>query len=113
MHELSIAMSILQIAREEADKIAAEKVSEIEVDIGQLAGIEIESLQFVFTSACQSAMFNKCQLKLNVIPPSAKCNDCGSSFIPGALYGECPRCKSWNFTLLSGNELKVKSLLID
>ena len=44
MHELSIAMGIVKIAEDETAKAKATEVSKIELIIGVLSGVEIDSL---------------------------------------------------------------------
>ena len=48
MHELSIALGIVKIAEDETAKVNADEVTKIELEIGVLSGIEIESLNFEF-----------------------------------------------------------------
>ena len=44
MHELSIALSIINLATKEAEKSNAARVSELELEIGEMAGVNIEAL---------------------------------------------------------------------
>jgi Zn finger protein HypA/HybF (possibly regulating hydrogenase expression) len=44
MHELSIALSIVELAANEAHKENATEVYEIELEIGEMAGIDPEAL---------------------------------------------------------------------
>lgn len=113
MHELSIAMSILRIAREEAAQRGAASVSEIEVDLGRLSGVDPESLSFVFDSCVASFQQESCLLKLNLIEAKSHCNNCNTEFTHSESLYACPHCNSWDLELLSGKELRVKSLLID
>ena len=46
MHELSIAMSIVDIVREEAVKAGGGEVTEVVVNIGSLSGIVADALLF-------------------------------------------------------------------
>ena len=41
MHELSIALSIINLAIKEAEKSNATRVSELELEIGEMAGVNI------------------------------------------------------------------------
>ena len=50
MHELSVALGIVKIAENEIKKANAKKVELIELEIGTLAGIEFESLDFFWSS---------------------------------------------------------------
>ena len=46
MHELSIALSIVELAAKEAHKENAKEVKEIELEIGEMAGIDTDKTQF-------------------------------------------------------------------
>ena len=46
MHELSIALSILDLVALEAIKQKAREVKEIELEVGRLAGVDISALAF-------------------------------------------------------------------
>ena len=56
MHELSIARSIVELVEEQADNRGASVVEELELEIGRLSGVEIQTLAF----ALDSAMFSPC-----------------------------------------------------
>ncbi len=51
MHELSIAMGIVDIAKNEAVKHQFSEIELIELEIGTLSGVEIESLNFAWPLA--------------------------------------------------------------
>lgn len=46
MHELSIARSIVELVEEQADNRGASVVEELELEIGHLSGVEIQTLEF-------------------------------------------------------------------
>lgn len=43
MHELSIARSIVELVEEQADNRGASVVEELELEIGHLSGVEIQT----------------------------------------------------------------------
>ena len=45
MHEMSIALGIVKIAEEEVVKHEAKYISEIVLEIGELSGIELDSVE--------------------------------------------------------------------
>ena len=51
MHELSIARSIVELVEEQADNRGASVVEELELEIGHLSGVEIQTLEFALDSA--------------------------------------------------------------
>lgn len=113
MHEMSIAMSIIDIATEQAKKEKAKVVKELELDIGTMAGIEFESLNFAMQTAIKNTILEKANIKINKIQAIAKCLDCEAEFEADQLFAKCPNCESQTTFLKIGKELKVKSILID
>lgn len=110
MHELSIAIGIIKIAEEETTKAKAKKVALIELEIGTLAGVEIESLNFVWSSAVEGSVLENAKKKIDVIQAKGKCLECDSVFPLKNIYDACPKCNSFLKGIIKGKELRVKSL---
>jgi hydrogenase nickel incorporation protein HypA/HybF len=53
MHELSIALSIIDLAEEEMRRHGGDRVRSILIDLGALSGVAWEALQFSFGLACE------------------------------------------------------------
>ena len=113
MHEMSVALSIIDIATEQAAKENALKILELDLDIGTLAGIEFESLEFALEISVKNTMLENSKINLNKIEAKASCIDCLHEFEALNLFNNCPLCKSYNTKLIQGKELQVKSLIID
>lgn len=110
MHELSVALGIVKIAEDEANKAKAKTVELIELEIGTLAGIEFESLDFVWPSAVKGTILENSVKKVNIIHGKAKCADCDTIFELNKYYDSCPNCNSFLKNILQGKELRVKFL---
>jgi len=110
MHELSVALGIVSIAEEETKKANAKSVESIELEIGTLAGIEFDSLEFVWPSAVKDTVLENAIKKIKVVQAKAKCLDCGHEFKIEKYYDSCPICDSSLKGILQGKELRVKSL---
>lgn len=110
MHELSIALGIVKIAEEETAKANAKKVDMIELEIGTLAGIEFESLDFVWPMAVKNTVLEKAQKKVSIVKGKGKCIDCETIFDMDHFYDSCPKCQSNFKGILQGKELRVKAL---
>jgi hydrogenase nickel incorporation protein HypA/HybF len=110
MHELSIAMGIVKIAEDETAKVKEKTVTKIELEIGQLAGIEIDSLNFVWESAVKDTVLEHAKKEIIVIPGRAKCADCNTEFYLENIYDSCPKCNSNFKGIIQGKELRVKAL---
>lgn len=113
MHELSIALSILDLARKEATAHNAQRVTELEIEVGKLSGVDTEALSFVLESVVRETELENCRILIHPIDGRCHCNDCGSEYLITGLLQGCPHCGSGNKELIAGRELKLKSLLID
>ncbi|WP_242084659.1 hydrogenase maturation nickel metallochaperone HypA [Aestuariivivens sediminis] len=112
MHELSVAMGIVKIAEDVVEKEKAKSVDLIELEIGTLAGIEFDSLDFVWESAVKNTVLEHAKKRINRIKAKARCVDCDTVFELQHLYDSCPECHSNFKGILKGKELRVKALEI-
>lgn len=110
MHELSIALGIVKIAEDETAKAKAKKVTKIELEIGVLSGVELESLNFVWESAIKYSVLEFAEKEITVVKGKGKCIDCDTEFDMENIYDICPKCNSNFKGILQGKELKVKAL---
>ena len=76
MHELSIALSIINLATKEAEKSNAARVSELELEIGEMAGVNIEALEFSMSIAMQNTILEGAKVRIVEIRSLAVCRDC-------------------------------------
>jgi hydrogenase nickel incorporation protein HypA/HybF len=113
MHELSIAISIIELAEEEARKANANSISKIEVEIGDMAGVEKEALQFCWDSAILGTMAAEAELVIHSVAGEAHCLECGKDFPIEHFFAECPFCKSYRYEVTKGKKLRVSSLMVD
>jgi len=110
MHELSIALGIVKIAEDETAKASAKQVTKIELEIGVLAGVELDSLNFVWESAVKKTVLEEAEKVIDVIDGRGKCIDCDTEFEMMKIYDCCPNCGSNFKGILKGKELRVKAL---
>lgn len=112
MHELSIVMSIIKIAEQQARTAEASVIDEIELDIGTMSGVEMEALDFAWQQAVKQTMLQHSVKKINSIQAKAKCLDCDTEFAIEKYYDACPVCGEHLLHIIQGKELRVKSLLV-
>ena len=113
MHELSIAMSIVEIAEENINQANLSKVTEIELDVGELSGVVFDALEFAMVEAVKDTVLQNAVRKINRIPGKARCNECGFEFELEDIYTPCPKCASFENEIINGKELKVKTLIAE
>jgi len=112
MHELSIVMSIIDIAKQHAQSANSTIVDEIELDIGSLSGIDMQALDFAWQQAVKNTILEHAVKNINRITAKAKCLDCETEFEIVQYFDACPVCGKHLIDILQGKELKVKSLVV-
>ena len=113
MHELSIALGIVKIAEDESRKASARVVKSIELEIGSMAGIEMDSLDFAWPIAVKDTVLEHANREIDLIPAKAKCLECQTEFNLEHTFDACPSCKSYFKDIFQGKELRVKALEVE
>ncbi|HMM12657.1 MAG TPA: hydrogenase maturation nickel metallochaperone HypA [Bacteroidales bacterium] len=110
MHELSIAMHIMDIVSAEAEAAGAKGVNRIELEIGLLSGVEPDAIQLAMEEAIVDTIASQASVIFHWKKAVAVCEDCCKEFEPDDVFKICPYCNSLNTRLLTGKELKIKSI---
>lgn len=113
MHELSIAMSILEAAQRETARREGAELRKVAVRVGELAGVDPEALRFSFQAITQETDFQKVELELDYIARTNRCADCATEFMVKNGDFVCPRCGSSDTSFLSGDELEIAYLELE
>lgn len=113
MHELSLVMNILEIADEQMKLHHARKLEKIELEIGTLAGVEMDAFIFAWEAAVVNTDMENTERIIHEIPGKAKCLQCNVEYQMDRLFSPCPTCGEYLNELLQGKELRIKSLVVD
>lgn len=113
MHEFSIAVSIVDIALEHAEKANAHKVNEVELEIGELSGVVYDAMETAMEMAVKGTLIENAFINIIRVPGYGKCTSCNKDFDIYNLFDPCPFCGAFGSELLSGKELRIKSINID
>jgi len=108
MHELSIAVAVVEAVEELAREHGADSADEVRMRIGTLAGVEPDALRFSFTVAQEGTVLHGASLVIEEVPAQARCLPCDARFAVGSppfLY--CPRCDGAAVEVLTGRELDL------
>ncbi len=113
MHEMSIALSIVEAVDAKAREEGAAKITGIDLLVGRLSGIETESLKFCFSAASKGSLAEDAVLAIDEREGTGECTVCRSSFPVSFYYAECPECGSLAVSIISGEEFQIKSMTIE
>lgn len=113
MHEMSIVSGVLDIAENEARAAGARVINSVEIEVGQLAGVEIPSLEFCFEVARRGTLAAGAELVIHEISGLGHCPDCGQDVAVDYFMAVCPACKQGLVEILQGKELRVRCINVD
>ncbi len=114
MHELSIATSIVEIAREEVAAAGGGRVVAVTVRVGRLASVHEVALRSAFEVATADTPLAGAELRVVVVPVTIRCASCdGERELAGIGSLACPTCGRPSGDIRAGNELEVESIEIE
>jgi hydrogenase nickel incorporation protein HypA/HybF len=114
VHELSIAYSLVERASEAARAAGASRVSAVHVDVGALAGVVEDALQFGYDIAAEETPLAGSRLIVHPLPVVIYCPACGAEReLPGVQSLRCPVCDRPSQEIRQGKELSLVSLEIE
>jgi hydrogenase nickel incorporation protein HypA/HybF len=111
MHEMSIALAVVDQVEQAARPAGATGVAHVALDVGELAGVVPDALAFCFELACAGTVLEGAELTTRTVPGTARCTGCGDVWevgMPPRLL--CPGCGQAAAELLSGRELRISEV---
>ncbi len=138
MHETSIALAILSAVEEKFRSLpGARRVTAINLRIGLLSLVDVESLRFALQVASRGTPAEGAEVNITLEPPLFKCRECGHTWevpieelkkvaeelgllsamhiYPDVILGylKCPRCGSTNIEIIRGKGVVLESIEVD
>jgi len=113
MHELSLMEGMVQGILEEASRQGFSRVHQVRLEIGRLAGVELEALRFAFGPVTEGTLIEGAQLEILELPGLGLCQACGQQVEIEARFDLCPQCGEGFVALASGTEVRVKDLDVE
>jgi len=111
MHELSIALSILEVAEEEAGRRGGVHVDAIYLKVGALSGVVKEALLSAYELATEQTSFADCRLVVEEVPIVVHCSTCnGDRPVRSLQCLCCAECGTPASQIVQGKELQLAAL---
>lgn len=113
MHELSIALSIVDVAAEVADRQGGAGVIAVHLRLGPLSGVVKDALRSAYELARAGTVLAGAELIIEEIALVAFCPTCATErVLPSVQYLCCPECGTATPEIIRGRELEVVALEI-
>jgi hydrogenase nickel incorporation protein HypA/HybF len=122
MHELGMAMEIVEVVTKSLEGRKVMAVKEVEVELGELQRISPGQMRQVFEMASKDTIVEGAELKVKIKKGKVRCQDCGYSGgvkvemnhdHDHAAHIHCPACDGVSIEILEGNDIDVRNITAD
>ncbi len=113
MHEMGIANSILETVRAEARRFPDGHIRKVGVRVGELAGVDPDSMRFCFDALVRETDFEPLTLEIEYYTRRHQCRACRSIFAAPLEGAHCPACGGTDSEFLAGDELEFTFLEVE
>ena len=111
MHELSIALSILDLVEDEVKRRGNVQVEAIHLKLGPLAGVVKEALLSAFELGSEQTDLAQCSLVIEDAPISIHCSQCNAERRVRSMQClRCVDCGTFGSEVVHGRELQLSAL---
>jgi hydrogenase nickel incorporation protein HypA/HybF len=113
VHELSIALSLIELAGEEAARRQARVVA-LHVRLGVLSGVVKDALLSAYEMAAEGTSLEGAALLIDEVPIVVRCEPCGEDrpARPDEWFA-CAVCGAASSSVVSGRELELAALELE
>jgi hydrogenase nickel incorporation protein HypA/HybF len=113
MHELSVALAILDVVAEEAQRLGAARVEVVHLKMGPLSGVVKDALLGAYELAREGSGLDESRLAIEEVPIQMRCEVCAETRRVRSLQELCCEvCGAAAKNFISGQELEVTGLEI-
>jgi hydrogenase nickel incorporation protein HypA/HybF len=114
MHELSIAMSIVEMAQEESQQRVGMQITAVHLKLGALSGVVKEALLCSYDMACEGTALSGSRLIVEEVPVVVFCPKCQAQrHLSSLQLFCCAECGTPTSEIVQGKEIEVVALEIE
>ncbi len=113
MHEMSLCEGIVQVLEDQAEAQHYTRVKQVWLEIGALAGVEIEAMRFSFDVVTRGTLAEHAQLHIIETPGQGWCLPCAKTISISQRHDPCPDCGSYQIQVTGGDEMRIKELEVE
>ena len=110
MHEMALSESVLESIEHNAQADGFSRVLAIHLEIGELAGVDIDAMRFSFDAVSRGTLAEAARLDISSLPGEAWCMPCGHAVQIAKRFDPCPDCGSHQLQVTGGTDMLLKSL---
>ena len=113
MHEAGIAQDLIDVADQHLRRVPHGPVRVLHVRIGEMAGVNPDSLDFAFEAFGKGTELEGARLAIERLPLTVDCAACGQRTAVEDYVFRCGACGGAQVTIATGRELQFVSIDTD
>ncbi|MGC8739213.1 MAG: hydrogenase maturation nickel metallochaperone HypA [Candidatus Hydrogenedens sp.] len=113
MHELSIITSLIEQIEQICKKQGKDCVSKIDLRIGSLEHINMETFLFMFEQVKEGTCVRQAKIDLIIEPTKIRCRKCHNVYTPEDSIWLCPYCNEVGGEIVQGTEIILEAVHFD
>jgi hydrogenase nickel incorporation protein HypA/HybF len=113
VHELSIALNLIDIACDEAERLGNPRIGALHLKLGKLSGVDKEALTFSYDIACEGTALAGSRLVIEEVPVIVHCAACNEDVAIESIQAFfCPVCGEMTPEVVQGKEMNLVAMEI-
>jgi hydrogenase nickel incorporation protein HypA/HybF len=114
MHELSIALGMIEVASEEVIRRGNPRVHAVHLKIGELSGVVKDALLFSYEIASKDTLLEGSRLEIETVPVVIFCSQCQiEQTLTSLQLFACSICGRLSGDIRRGKELELVALELE
>lgn len=113
MHELSIALALVEQMEKVARENHARSVPTVTVTVGALSGVDPEALRGAFPLAVEGTVAEGAELVIVPVEAVVRCRACRRESKPELPFLRCGACGESDVEVAAGRELYIAAMDVD
>jgi hydrogenase nickel incorporation protein HypA/HybF len=111
---MSLVQSLIEQVASEVDKSGHHgRVVSIDLVIGRLSGVHVDSIQFAFEVLAPGSALDGARLQIHQTQAILRCRDCGLEEPIDDLAVRCGKCGSCETVIEGGQDLVLQSIEVE
>jgi hydrogenase nickel incorporation protein HypA/HybF len=111
LHELGVVIDIVKKVEEIARDNSLTTVDTLVLQIGELSSMIPKYVEACYPAAVDGTLLEATNLRIEILPGNARCNDCHKDFNPIENPECCPHCSGTDADITAGKEFMIKEIL--
>jgi hydrogenase nickel incorporation protein HypA/HybF len=114
VHEVSIVEALIDQVRREVEQLGHHgRVTRLELVIGRLSGVCVDSLRFAFEILAPGTLLERAAVEIAEPRAECRCRPCGKRTPIDEIVVQCPACASPEISIEGGRDLLLQSIELE